>query len=286
MSDSANAELTVPTGAGPPSVPETQAPQGVQEKSTVDKADARTALEALAKPSPKPEAPIESPELIDPLSPLMEPKTEQINQTLTNASQAFLNAGDRRVLLSALARQAGPTPLGNELRRDTLEMIRNSDLPGFENLKKEIADMNLPKTDPAQSQLVSFLERHNKTHPGGEVPAELIDAVKTGKMESAPLVARALQENSALSEQLWTELIGKDKPRPQLTTPDGLLGAAGLEKNDANRARVEAMFKPLRVKKEVNINLGDMVPSILGGMMLLSFVTQLAMTDSGQSQGH
>ena len=146
--------------------------------------------------------------------------------------------------------------------------------------------MNLTKTDPAQSQLVSFLERFNVTHPGGEVPAELIEAVKTGKMESAPLVARALQENSALSEQLWTEMAGKDKPRPQLTTPDGLLGAAGLEKNDANRSRAEAMLTPLKMKKDWNVNLGDMVPSVLGGMMLLSFVTQLAMTDSGQSQGH
>ena len=165
-------------------------------------------------------------------------------------------------------------------------MIGKTNLSGIESLKKEIADMNLPKGDPAQSQLVSFMERYNSTHPGQEVPTELIEAVKTGKMESAPLVARALQENSALSEQLWMELIGKDKPRPQLTMPDGLLGAANLEVNDANRGKAESLFKPLRAKKDVNINLGDMVPSVLGGMMLLSFVTQLAMTDSGQSQGH
>lgn len=263
MSDAATTELNELSKTAPPPAPEAQASAPVDQTAPVTKEDARAALGAIAKP-----------------------ENPRVDGILTEASQLYLDRGDNRLLLIALNRQTAGTPLGDELRRDVVEMVKKTDIPGFESLKKEIADMNLPKTDPAQSQLVNFLERFNLTHPGSEVSPELIEAVKTGKVESAPLAAQALQENSALSEQLWTELIGKDKPRPQLTTPDGLLGAAGLEKNDANRARVEAMFKPLRVKKEVNINLGDMVPSILGGMMLLSFVTQLAMTDSGQSQGH
>ena len=271
MSDAPTTELENLSKTTPPPTPEAQGMAPVSQ-GPVTKEDARAALETIAKPQVEatPEA----------------QENPRVDGILTEASQMYLDAKDNRLLLTVLSRQTAGTPLGDELRRDTLEMIRNSNLPGFDDLKKEIADMNLTKTDPAQSQLVSFLERFNVTHPGGEVPAELIEAVKTGKMESAPLVARALQENSALSEQLWTEMAGKDKPRPQLTTPDGLLGAAGLEKNDANRSRAEAMLTPLKMKKDWNVNLGDMVPSVLGGMMLLSFVTQLAMTDSGQSQGH
>ena len=276
MSDAPPVPKEMPQPEVPPATPQPP-PEAVPAEppassEPVTKEDARTALEEIAKPQIQ-----ASPEVEE---------NPRVDGILTDASQLYLDAKDNRLLLTALARQAGPTPLGNELRRDTLDMIGKTDTPGFETLKKEIADMNLPKTDPAQSQLVSFMERYNSTHPGQEVPTELIEAVKTGKMESAPLVARALQENSALSEQLWMELIGKDKPRPQLTMPDGLLGAANLEVNDANRGKAESLFKPLRMKKDVNINLGDMVPSVLGGMMLLSFVTQLAMTDSGQSQGH
>ncbi len=271
MSDAPTTELENLSKTTPPPTPEAQGMAPVSQ-GPVTKEDARAALETIAKPQVE-----ATPEVQE---------NPRVDGILTEASQMYLDAKDNRLLLTVLSRQTAGTPLGDELRRDTLEMIRNSNLPGFDDLKKEIADMNLTKTDPAQSQLVSFLERFNVTHPGGEVPAELIEAVKTGKMESAPLVARALQENSALSEQLWTEMAGKDKPRPQLTTPDGLLGAAGLEKNDANRSRAEAMLTPLKMKKDWNVNLGDMVPSVLGGMMLLSFVTQLAMTDSGQSQGH
>lgn len=246
------APSTEPAASTPPP-PEIQANAPANQQGTVTKEDARAALELIAHPN--------------------------IDRILTDASQLYLDRGDPRLLLTALAGQTAGTALGDELRRDTLEMIARTDFT------KEIADLGLPKTDPGSSQFLTFIERYNKNNPGRQVSAELVSAIRSGNIESAPLVAEALRSDTGLSQALWTELAG-DKPRPQLTTPDGLLGAAGLEKNDAHRARAEAMLTPLKTKKDWNVTLEDMVPSVLGGVMLLSFVTQLAMTDSGQSQGH
>lgn len=257
MTDLPTTELKELTKTSTPTPPEQPATPATPQPS-VTKDSARGALESIAHP-----------------------ETDQI---LTNASQLYLDAGDSRLLLTALASQTASSPLASEFRKDVLTMIGNSNLPGFEDLKKQVADLAIPKKDPAQSEFVAFIGRYNSTHPGGELPQELTNAIKTGQVDSANEVAQTLQENSALSESLWTEMIGKDKPRPQMTNASGLLTAAKLEANETNRAKAEKLFAPLKVKKD--IKLGDLVPSVLAGAMLLSFVMQLATTESGQSQGH
>ena len=204
---------------------------------------ARAALEAIAKP---------------------EPGNEQIDKILAEASQTYLDHGDRRVLLTAIARASGNTPLALQLKRDTLTMI-----------------------DPKHAELVAQPEKNHFAAflQGQGVDAQLVEAVKAGQVESAPLVARALQENSALSESLWNEL-APGKTRPDLTKPDGLMAAAGVPTTPENQKKVEKMYAPIRVKKD--INLGDYaIPTLLGGAMLLSVLTQIGMSGTvGGGQEH
>ena len=292
----------------PSASPSPEAPHDAPEKP-VSPAVARTSLEKIAAgPPPEeagqgeqakqetqtmPEKPSDQTETPTNATAELGPKREDVNKILGQSSQLLLDTGDHRVLLAALAKETAPTPLGNELRRDTLRMI--AELKGdkmtpeqqgaLTQLQKDIESLNLPASDPANSEFAKFLETYGKEHPDKAVSPQLIEAIRTNKTDAAPVMAQVLQSDTGLSAALWGEMKGENQTAPMVTSPEALIKTAGLEESPENLAKAQKLFTPERIKQPVNVM--DMVtPALMGSAMLIMMLSQLAAGEGGQSPGH
>lgn len=287
----------------PPRVvpPSSETPTQAPEKPAFP-GDARTALEQIAS-GPKEEAtqaeqatPATQGEPEKPLTTSeLDPNKERMDSILTQVSQLLLHTGDPRLAIAAVARQAAPTPLGNELRRDVLTMvgeIRGNNLSPeqqklLEQLQKDIEGLNLPKTDPARSEFARFLEEFSKEHPNKAIPPASIEAVRTNKLDRAQEITNVLQSDSLLAAKLHEQFKGdRTEPLANVATPDGLLKAAGIAVIPENVAKAEKVLKPPRPPdpKSDRSLLDSVMPTLMTVALVSMFLNQL--TGGGEGGGH
>lgn len=230
-------DLAQPTPAAPASA---ESPPHPPEKPPELK-NARSVLQEIAA-GPQPEQTAE-----------LGPNKEKVNSILTAGTQLLLDAGDHRATLTALARQAAPTPLGTELRRDVIHAIAEmkptkltpEQTATLTNLQKDIAALELPKTDSAKSEFAKFLEEYSQQNPDKAIPAPIIEAVRTNRLDRAAQMANILQSDTTLSAKLNEQFKGdRIEPLANVATPDGLLKAAGLSATPENMANATKLLEP------------------------------------------
>lgn len=288
-------ELAKPAGnaAIPPS-PET--PNSALEKSPAPE-DARKTLEAIAAgpdkegtPKIPDQADLNKPEQTAELG----PNKEKVDSILSQGSQLLLDAGDRRATLTALAHQAAPTPLGMELRRDVVQAIAEMKLTKLTpeqtatltSLQKDIAALDMLKTDPARSEFAKFLDEYSTENPDKAIPAPIIEAIRTNKLDRAAEMANILQTDSKLSAKLNEQFKGdRTEPLNNVATPDGLLKAAGLPATPENTANVAKLLEPPPPPDPKSAHaISDFVmPTLMGVALVSMFLNQF--TGSGESGG-
>lgn len=257
-------------------------------KDTQQPGVARKALEDIAGGKPVAEAVAPTPEQ----TPL--PDRETVSQLLTETNSMLLDARDPRILISALATQAIDTPLGNEMRIDTLRMVAkmsNENLPAeivvkLDELQKKIQTLNLPDPKPEQSQLLQTIQKYNETHQDKPVSADLIDQIKTGKAESAPAVAQLLQSNNQLAADVWKEFTGMDN-FTALNHPkaEQILALTEMNPTEENLKKMNEIFGAIKKSKEPIDLMSKVVPGIIIGAMGIMFISQIGGVDQG-SGGH
>lgn len=216
------------------------------------------------------------------------PERARENELLTRGAHILLDKGDPRLAIVAVARSADETPLGRELRRDALAMI--AELGDGKGLSEEIAALNLPKTDPARSEFVRFLEQYSKNHPDKAVSPTLIEAIRTRKSDARLVITQELQKDTGLAAKLWEEMKGDGtQSPPNVTTPEGLLSAAGLEATPENTAKAQKLYEPkgLNPFLKALTEFKSEVPSFLitSGMILM-LVSQFVNQNEGGAGGH
>lgn len=310
MSDSIPVDVMTkpPIKEMPPSTTGSPAPKekhtgGVKKEGPTQGA-ARKALEDIAKGKPVAEAlaPTEpTPSTQEASAPKAEASTEQspaldrevVSQVLTEANGVLLNARDSRVLITALATQAADTPLGNEMRVETVRMIgtmSNEGMPPeavlqLDQLQKKISTLNIPNAKPEQSQLLQTIQIYNEKHPENPVAPELIDQIKHGNIEAAPSVAKLLQGNDALAAAVWKDLTGLDNFTGFDITPKRILELTQMDTTEENMKKMNEIFGAIKKRKEPIDLMGNVVPGIIIGAMSIMFVSQIAGVDQGAG-GH
>jgi hypothetical protein len=253
---------------------------------------ARKTLEDIAAGKPVAEA----------LAPQVEaaplPDHEAMSPLLNEANSLLLELKDMRVLLSALATQAADTPMGNEMRADTLRMIANmsnenmapESVVKLAALQKQIQDLNLPDANPANSQLLQTIQQYNESHPQTAVPAEITDKLASGAADSAQVTAQLLQSNTELAAQVWKGITGQEGFAGLNPTPDNILSLTQMEKTPENMAKMEAIFGTIKsavssVDRGADM-LGKIGSTYMMGAMGIMFVTQIAQIEGAGSGGH
>lgn len=271
------ADLAKPAPA-PTISAETSVP--AERVAPVTQANARDTLKEIAA-GPQPEQAAE-----------IGPNKEKVNTILTQGTQLLLDAGDRRALLLALSRQVDSTPIGIELRRDTIQMIAGINptkltpegQEQLTQLQKEIGSLKLPKTDPSRSEFAKFLETYNKEFPDKAVDARTIESVRTNKEGAAFAITDVLQGDTILSAKLWEQMKGEKLETPNVRTPEAMLKAAGLEATQDNIEKAHKLYEPPKTKEP--IAMGDMaMPTIMITALLAILISQLS-TPEGGGGGH
>lgn len=261
------------------SVPEFPAP--APEKPPTPE-NAREALKDIAT-RPKPE---EAGEL--------GPDREKVDAMLSQGTQLLLDAGDKRATLTALAHQAASTPLGMELRRDVIQSIAEmkpdklspEQAKTLTVLQNDIAALNMPKTDPARSEFAKFLEEYSSQNSDCAIPASIIEAIRTNKLDRADHMANILQSDTTLSAKLNEQFKGdRTEPLANVATPEGLLAASGLPATAENTTKAAKLLEPPRPPDPKSLKrMSDFVmPTLMGVALVSMFMNQL--TGSGEGGG-
>lgn len=237
-----------------------------------------------------------------PLAEVFSPQTEQaplpdrevVSQILTEANSLLLDLKDMRILLAAVATQAADTPMGNEMRIDVLRMIVNmsnehmapESVVKLAQIQKKISDLHLPEANPEQSQLLQTISQYNEAHPDKAVPSEILDQLKTGKVESSRLAAQVLQSNTELAAQVWKEITGQENFSGFHPTPENILALTEMDTTPDNLKKMNAIFGAIKQAKEPVDMMGKIVPTMMIGMMGIMFITQIGGVDQGGGGGH
>ncbi len=272
-----------------PSAPVPAKEQPVPSEKSATSADATTPrgqLEAIAKGTPVKEATAQKAETV------ALPDREKVDAILSEANTLLLDLRDMRFLLTAVASQAADTPLGNEMRLDTLRIIgkmSNADMPPeavmkLDALQKQVTELKLPDPAPEKSALLPIIEVYNQAHPDKAVPAEVIDQIKSGSREASTTVAQFLQTNPDLAQPVWKELTGVEGFTGLHLTPTNVLELAKLPASPENVAKAKEMFGTIqKMSPAQQESLKDyLVPRAMFGAMLLMAVIQIG---TGQGDG-
>jgi hypothetical protein len=284
-----------------PSIPEQQIPK-------VEKVVAATAT-AKPKESPKvsippeekaaPGTPRATLEKIAEGQPVLEattpaehmPDREIVQQLLSEANALLLDAQDVRLLLTSLATQAVDSPLGNQMRADTLRMLAEIKpesippelAPHVRTMQEKIQTLDLPPEHAEQNALVQTIENFNANHPNEAVPTELINQIKSGKRDSASTLAQLLQSNTPLAADVWKGLTGQEGFTGFAPTPERILQLAELDLTPENMLKAEAIFTTVQNTKEPPATLLDTIQGpIMIGALGLMFLSQIA---TGENAG-
>lgn len=231
--------------------------------------------------------------LVDVFAPQTEqaplPDREVVSGLLQEANQLLLDLKDMRILMSAVATQGADTPLGNEMRIDTLRMISsmsNENMPPesvvkLAELQKKIGDLNLPAAKPEDSQLLQTIQHYNEAHPDKTVPTEVLDQLKSGQVEAPQIAAKLLQSNTELAAEVWKNLTGEEHFTGFNPTPENILALTQLEATPENMAKMNAVFGSAKQAKESFDFVGKVVPGIMMGALAIMFITQISGIEQG-----
>lgn len=247
---------------------------------------ARSTLESIANGTPVKEATTPKTESAP------TPDREKVNAMLAEANSLLLELRNMRLTITALASQAADTPLGNEMRMDTLRMIgkmNNADMPPdavikLDALQKQIAELKLPDAMPEQSALLPVIASYNEAHPDKAVPPQVVDQIKSGNRDAASSVAQFLQTNTDLAQPVWKELTGVEGFSGLHLTPSNVLELAKLPTTPENLAKANEMFgimAKLPPKDQAGL-VESLTPMVMVGALGLMFFTQIA---TGQGEG-
>jgi len=274
-----------PAAAAPPKE------QSAEKPATAPgQVSARGQLEAIAKGTPVAEATAPKTEE----APL--PDREKVNELLDECNKLLLELRDKRLVLTSLASQAANTPLGNEMRIDTLRMISkmsNEDMPPdavikLDALQKQITDLKLPDAKPDQSALLPIITAYNTAHPDKAVPPQVVDQIKSGNRDAASTVAQFLQTTPDLAQPVWKELTGVEGFNGLQLTPNNLLELAKLPTTPENLAKAKEMFgtiSKMSAKEQTSFKEAFM-PTLMLGALGLMFFTQITGQEGGGGGGH
>lgn len=237
-----------------------------------------------------------------PVSEAVAPKVEQaplpdrevVSQLLAEANSLLLDLKDLRILMAAVATQGADTPLGNEMRIDTLRMISgmsNENMPPesvvkLAELQKKIGDLKLGPVKPEDSQLIQTISHYNEAHPDKAVPAEILDQLKTGKVEASQVASQLLQSNTELAAEVWKDITGQENFTGFNPTPENILALTQLEPTPENLAKMQAVFGSAKQAKESFDFVGKVIPGIMMGALAIMFITQISGIEQGGGAQH
>lgn len=177
------------------------------------------AAQVETQPQSAPIVPPGSPEQVSQAVPATPEGVRQLEQlllsdTLKNASQLFLELGDPRMVLTALARQLNDEPLAQELRANVLSMLKaytvdmlpqkphrtisEDQRQRLTNIQ-EAASQFLPANEPvAESEFVKFLKSHNLAGAAG--------MIRERKIDKSLLAQQILEQKTDLGQLLWAKI--------------------------------------------------------------------------------
>ena len=230
-------------------------------------------------------------DVISPENPTISKETAM--QILTEANALLLDMKDLRLVISSLATQSADTPLGNQMRMETLLMLKEIApesvdpqlAPRLAALQEKLSALPLSKANPTENPLVSIIQEYNISHPHQRVPEELLAKIQSGDVKSSEILVKILESNKPLAQVVWKELTQKQNEfkgfNPQ---PDTMLELAGLPLTKENMKKAEAIFaSALPLKEKPNL-VSTMMSGVVSGALLLMFISQMAGGD--QQQGH
>jgi len=210
------------------------------------------------------------------------PDREKVDALLSQANELLLDIKDMRLMLTAIASQSADTPLGNEVRMETLRMMgtmSNADMPPdavikLDALQKHIKELNLPNAKPENSALLPIIATYNKSHPSDPIPTTDL---------SAKTVAQLLQFNMDIAQPVWKELTGVEGFNGLHLSPTNILELAKLPQTPENLKKANDMFTTVKhMPQEQQATLKEtLMPMLMGGALLLMFFTQI----TGVSEG-
>lgn len=237
-----------------------------------------------------------------PVSEAVAPKVEQaplpdrevVSQLLAEANSLLLDLKDLRILMAAVATQGADTPLGNEMRIDTLRMISgmsNENMPPesvvkLAELQKKIGDLKLGPVKPEDSQLIQTISHYNEAHPDKAVPAEILDQLKTGKVEASQVASQLLQSNTELAAEVWKDITGQENFTGFNPTPENILALTQLDPTPENLEKMKAVFGTAKQGKESFDFVGKVIPGIMMGALAIMFITQISGIEQGGGAQH
>ncbi len=259
-----------------------------KEAKPASNSGARKTLEDIAAGKPVAEA----------VAPKVEqaplPDREVVSQLLSEANSLLLDLKDLRILMAAVATQGADTPLGNEMRVDTLRMISgmsNENMPPdsvvkLAELQKKIGDLKLGEVKPEDSQLIQTISHYNEAHPDKAVPTELLDQLKSGKVEAPQMAAQLLQSNTDLAAEVWKGITGQENFTGFNPTPENILALTQLDPTPENLEKMKAVFGTGKQAKESFDFVGKVIPGIMMGALAIMFITQISGIEQGGGAQH
>ncbi len=224
------------------------------------------------------------------------PSRETVTALLNEANLLLLELRDMRLLMTSLATQAADSPLGNEVRLDTLRSLQNIDIREFPPeqaaqvtvLQDKIKALQLPQAKPEESAVLPLIARYNETHPDSPVPPQVIDQIRTGKREAIGAVAQLLQSNDDLAALTWKELTGVDGFTTLRPTPGVMLDLAGIPKTEENMQKASEIFSTATggMKEPPPAFKEQAMMGVMYGALAIMFVSQLATGGDQGGGGH
>ena len=245
-------------------------PDAVQNLPSATLATAREQLGVLANPT-------------DSLNELGATK-DQINALLEEGSQFLLDAKDSRILVTALARQAGATPLGIELRKNALIMLRDhppeeGNMRRHEALKTAIGAIVPNNTSENSTEFLSFLEgeQANLKGPDQKKMKPILEALRGGDLNAFQVMALYLnrpdEQAASIRNHLW-EAIGGEREKPlNLRSSDNILKAANLKASLRNKAKLRSAMTERQSKDSSRVMMGIEI-GMLSFMLFNQLVTE------------
>lgn len=217
---------------------------------------------------------------------------EVATQILKEANALLLDMKDLRLLISGLATQSADTPLGDQMRMETLVMLKEISpdsvdpqlVPRLAALQEKLSTLPITKANPAENPLVSIIQEYNISNPQQRVPEELLAKIQSGDVKSSEIIAKILESNQPLAQVVWKELTGKPDFKGFAPTKEIMLDLAEFSHTPENLKKAQEIVNSALPLKEKPDMISKVMSGVISGALVLMFVSQMAGGD--QQQGH
>lgn len=283
------APLKQPEAAPLAATPPAERPPTPKSADSARRKSARGTLEQIANGVPVAEATAPKTEAL--------PDNETMRALLEEGNAILLELKDARLVANAIATQAADTPLGKEVQADALRNLlamSAEGLPPEQQVKllefqNKIKDLTLPQPKPSESAVLGILTSYNDLHPDKAIPAQVIDAVRSGEKGAATTVSQMMQTNNELAQMVWKDLTGQDNMTSlNLSRPGIILDLAGLPQTEENKKKIADMFQAIKTGT-MNLPHAAIGEQVYMGIMYLMLgivaFSQIALGEGG-SGGH